>query len=264
MEYKKVLQPENANQQGETEAIKLIKAAPIISGKNGETVCCAGVDLYGNWLRLYPVSFRVLDEGKKFRRWDRVKFQWRKPTDDLRKESRHVNSQSLEIVGRIPDKEKSNFLNRLIVTSLNEQLEKQLSLALLKPEIESFKIKKKSVFELQEEQSKIDSFHKQPDMFIPRPAVPQKACPYEFKYRYRTDDGIRNGTCQDWETEATFFKWRRLYGEEETLKKMQKQFEEILPHRGLYFAMGTHSRWPDTWLINGLNQLKESGQDTLF
>ena len=110
----------------------------------------------------------------------------------------------------------------------------------------------------------MDIFHKQSDLFIPRPAVPQKACPYEFKCRYRTDDGIRNGTCQDWETEATFFKWRKLYGEEETLKKMQEQFEEVLPQRGLYFAMGTHSRWSDTWLINGLLQLKESEQDALF
>ena len=104
------MQPDNANHQGETEAILLIKAAPIISSKHGETVCCAGVDLYGNWLRLYPVSFRVLDDGKKFRRWDKVKFQWRKPTDDVRIESRHVNSQSLQIVGRMPDRENLIFL----------------------------------------------------------------------------------------------------------------------------------------------------------
>ena len=53
---------------GETEAIVLIKAAPHASQKHGETVCCAVIDLEGNWLRLYPVSFRHLDDAQKFGR----------------------------------------------------------------------------------------------------------------------------------------------------------------------------------------------------
>lgn len=253
-----------ADKTGETEAIILIKAAPVIGTKHGETVCCAGVDLYGKWLRMYPVSFRVLDDGKKFKRWDKVKFKWRLPTDDMRIESRHVDSQSLEIVGKLADREKATFLDKLIVSGLNEQRDKGRSLALLKPKILDFKIQKKSQSDIDEEQSKIDAFHKQDDMFIPRPAVPQHACPYSFKYRYETDDGQREGTCQDWETEATFFKWRQLYGEEDALQRMQTQFGEELPKRGLYFAMGTHSRWPDTWLINGLIQLRQSPQASLF
>lgn len=227
-------------------------------------MCCAGIDLYGNWLRMYPVSFRVLDDSKKFKRWDRVKFNWRRPNDDQRKESRYVNSQSLEIVGKMPDRDKARFLDRQIVTSLNEQREKGLSLALLKPTIHGFHIERRLQAEVDAEQARIDLFHSQDDMFIPRPAVPQIACPFEFKYRYSTDDGDREGTCQDWETEATFFNWRNLYGEEDALNRMQQQFGEALPERGLYFAMGTHSRWPDTWLINGLIQLRPDPQATLF
>lgn len=231
------------NRSGETEAIILIKAAPVIGTKHGETVCCAGIDLYGNWLRMYPVSFRVLDDARKFKRWEKVKFKWRRPTEDLREESRHVDSQSLEIIGRMPDREKSRFLDKQIVTSLNEQRELGRSLALLKPQIHSFQIEEKTKSQLDDEQAKIDEFHNQTDLFIPRPAVPQNACPYSFKYKYSTDDGGREGTCQDWETEATFFNWRNLYGEKDALKRMQHQFGEVLPERGLYFAMGTHSRW---------------------
>lgn len=213
---------------------------------------------------MYPVSFRVLEDGKKFKRWDRVKFKWRRPTEDQRTESRHVDSQSLEIVGRMPNREKAPFLDKLIVTSLNEQREKGLSLALLKPDVQSFRIEPKPQDELDAEQARIDEFHRQDDMFIPRPAVPQRACPYSFKYRYTIDDGLRDGTCQDWETEATFFNWRRQYGEQDALKRMQHQFGKVLPERGLYFAMGTHSRWPDTWLINGLIQLRQNDQATLL
>lgn len=213
---------------------------------------------------MYPVSFRVLEDSKKFGRWDKVEFSWRLPTDDKRVESRHVDSQTLEIIGTVPRRDKAVLLERLIVTSLQAERDRGHSLALLKPKIHDFRIEKKPDAQILEEQSRIDQFHRQSDLFIPRPAVPQVACRFQFKYRYSTDDGDREGTCQDWETEATFFKWRELYGESKALKEMQMQFGETLPSRGLYFAMGTHSRYPETWLINGLIQLKETGQASLF
>lgn len=250
--------------QGSDEAVILIKASPVIGEKHGETVCCAGLDLYGNWLRLYPVSFRVLEQSKRFRRWDRVSFKWRLPSNDARIESRHVDNQSLEIKGHVKSIERQAFLNKHVVHSLRREHEEGRSLALLQPEISDFLITRKTPEKLAKQQREIDIFHAQDDMFIPRPSIPVKACPYEFKYRYRTEDGSREGTCQDWETEATFFNWRNLYGEEEAIEKMKEQFGNILPKRGLYFAMGTHSLYPETWLINGLIQFTPPAQDTLF
>jgi hypothetical protein len=213
---------------------------------------------------MYPVSFRILEDGRKFRRWDRVQFNWRRPLDDERIESRRVDSQSLEIIGRLPDKEKVQFLSKKIVTSLNREYEAGRSLALLKPQILDFNIIPKPSEKLSEQQAKIDSYHSQEDLFLSKPAIPVKACPYEFIYKYKTDDGERTGTCQDWETEATFFNWRRLYNETRALNEMKIQFGERLPDKGLYFAMGTHSRWPETWLINGLIQLNDNPQGQLF
>jgi hypothetical protein len=249
---------------GTAEAVVLIKAAPVIGTKHGETVCCAGLDLYGNWLRMYPISFRVLEDRKKFTRWDRVKFQWTLPTNDQRVESRRVNNQTLEITGKMKARERAAFLRKHIVKSLTKERETGRSLALLQPEIVDFRIVKKSTEALASQQREIDQFHAQDDMFLAKPAVPVKACPYEFKYRYRTDDGERLGTCQDWETEATFFNWSRLYGETKALEEMQNQFGQILPKRGLFFAMGTHSVYPATWLVNGLIQLSIEAQDELF
>lgn len=252
------------SKSGNDEAIILVKAAPVIGRTHGETVCCAGMDLYGNWLRLFPVSFRVLDDGKKFARWDRVKFTWRKPTNDDRQESRHVNNQTLEIVGSLKKSERAKFLDRQIVTSLNAQREAGKSLALLKPEIYRFWIEKREDADIAEEQVRIDAFHAQADLFIPRPAVPRTACPYSFKYEYATADGKREGTCQDWESTATYFRWSKEYGEKSALREMEKMYGETMPQRGLYFAMGTHSRWPDTWLINGLIQIRFDNQPSMF
>src|SRR5579862_8099417 len=117
---------------GETEVVVIVKAAPQVGQRHGETVCCAGIDLYGNWLRLYPVSFRTLDDGQKFGRWDRIRFKWRTPTDDARTESRRVDQDSISIVGTLKRAERERFLAKLITTSLDQERQNGRSLALLK------------------------------------------------------------------------------------------------------------------------------------
>ncbi len=226
---------------GTAETIVLIKAAPAIGQKHGETVCCAGIDAYGNWHRMYPLSFRLLDDAKRFRRWDKVKYEWRRPSDDDRLESRHIHSQSLEISGRMKSSERVAFLDNQITTSLNAEFDAGRSLALLRLSIKSFVVKAKDKAELAKQQREIELYHSQSDMFADTPSIPREACPFEFQYKYSTDDGDRTGTCQDWETEATFFKWRNEYGEADGISRMKVQFGEVLPQRGLYFAMGTHS-----------------------
>jgi len=41
---------------------------------------------------------------------------------------------------------------------------------------------------------------------------------------------------------------------------MRLVFGEQYPHKGMLLAMGTHSRYPDTWLINGVVRYNETGQ----
>ena len=254
----------NTSRSGETEAIVIVKAAPQVGQRHGETVCCAGIDLHGNWLRLYPVSFRTLDEGQKFARWDKIKFKWRKPTGDPRIESRRVDQDSINIVGSLRKPERQSFLAGLIVTSLDAERRQNRSFALLKPEILEFKAERKPEADYAKESDRFDKLRSQKDLFNSKSIIPYKPCPFRFKYRYRTADGEREGTCQDWEMEATFYKWRRQYGEEATLKQMAAVFGEEFPRKGMLLAMGTHSLYPDTWLINGVIRLDEISQMTLF
>lgn len=181
---------------GETEAIVIIKAAPQVGQRHGETVCCAGIDLQGHWLRLYPISFRTLDQGQKFGRWDRVRFRWRIPNNDHRIESRHVDQDSLEIVGTLRKAERERFLAKSIVTSLDKERKEGKSLALLKAEILGFRAKE-----------------------------------------YRQGHALSEVT--------------RVFGKE-------------YPSEGMLLAMGTHSQYPDTWLINGVVRLDDVKQSTLF
>lgn len=249
---------------GEAEAIVIIKAAPQASQRRGETVCCAGIDLHGRWLRLYPVSFRTLEDGQKFRRWDRIHFKWRIPRDDARIESRRVDQDSIRIVGELKKSERQKFLGGTIVTTLQRERDAGRSLALLRAEILGFKIEKKPPEELEAETERFAALHDQQDLFNTRPIIPYTPCPYRFRYSYRTDDGFREGTCQDWEIEATFFNWQNTYGEARALADMQRVFGEEYPAKGMLLAMGTHSRYPEIWLINGVIRLDEIGQLSLF
>ena len=105
--------------EGTSEAIILVKASPQVGRRHGETVCCAGINDKGEWLRLYPVSFRTLDQARQFRRWDRISFRWKKPQDDTRPESLRVDHQSIEVIGELKPKERLNFLARLEVSSIS-------------------------------------------------------------------------------------------------------------------------------------------------
>lgn len=249
---------------GESEAIVIVKAAPQVGQRHGETVCCAGIDLEGNWLRLYPISFRTLEEGQRFGRWDRIRFRWRRPKDDGRMESRRVNQASLQIVGKLRKSERERVLSRLIVTGLNEERRAGRSFALLRAEFISFAVERKSDDELEKEARVFEEIRNQPDLFYAKHVIPYKPCPFKFKYRHKSDDGEREGTCQDWEIEATYYKWSKEYGETYALREMQRVFGEEYPSKGMLLAMGTHSRYPETWLINGIIRLDEISQLSLF
>ena len=246
---------------GESECVAVVKAAPQVGQRHGETVCCAGLDANGNWLRLYPVSFRTLEDGQKFSRWDRIRFRWRLPgPTDVRPESRRVDQDTLEVVGKLKRSERSKFLANTIVTSLVKEREQGRSFALLRPEILEFIIERVPADKLAEQAKKHADLRLQKDLFNTKPVLPYAPCPYRFKYRYRSEDGDREGTCQDWELEATHYRWTKQYGEEAALAKIRQTFGEEYPEKGMLLAMGTHSRYPDIWLINGVIRLDEIGQ----
>ncbi|MBC6405897.1 MAG: hypothetical protein GDA41_09300 [Rhodospirillales bacterium] len=115
------------------------------------------------------------------------------------------------------------------MTSLDKEQNEKRSLALLKAEITEFKVERKSDTKIEEEAAKFDALRNQKDLFNSGPIIPRKPCPYRFKYRYRSDDGEREGTCQDWETETTYHRWERKYGQEHTLAKMKKCSVKNIP-----------------------------------
>lgn len=246
----------------QAESYIVVKAAPRASKKFGETVCIAGLNSDGSWVRLYPVSFKNLSDGQRFGRWDKVAYRWRRPSgaSDPRDESRRVDPHSIEITGRLPERERNGFLARVAVTSLRREREFGRSLALLKPEIKDFFVRKKSDEEFRKEIEIREALKAQSDLFVVGSVIPSEPCPISFHYRYIDDDGCHDGTCQDWETEATFLRRRFELGEAKAIQWMENMFGQVYPEKGMALAMGTHRYRREQWLINGVVRLSEEPQ----
>lgn len=236
------------------EAVVLVKAAPLPSTRYKETVCCAALTDRGEWLRLYPIRYRLLPSEKRFRRWDRIQFCARRPPPhkDNRPESRRVDERSIRILGQIRAEQRGAFVAPAVVDSLKAEEEKGRSFALLRVEVIKFFIERLDNETFKEKQQRFLDATRQRDLLESEELVPYRPCPFKFRYRYRCIDGEREGTCQDWETEATFFKWKKRYGERDALYRMQERFGHQYRQKGVLFAMGTHARFPGTWLINGV------------
>ena len=64
-------------------------------------------------------------------------------------------------------------------------------------------------------------------------------------------------------TEAIFYRWRNAKGEANALADMKRVFGQEFPDKGLLLAWRTHSRWPDTWLLNAVLRI-DIQQGNLF
>lgn len=249
---------------GELEVVVLIKAAPEIGQKHGETVCVAGVDAYGKWHRLYPVPFKDLAQDQRFARWDRIRFRWRKPIGDDRPESKRIIPESLRIVSKVTGDERSEVAARSVVKSLEEEYSAGRSLALIRPENPTFLIRRLTENEVVKSSRRRAELVNQIDMFAPS-LIAREAPPFSFSYRFGHSGATRTHVCIDWETEQTFLKWRREYGEDSTLTRMKERWGIEIPSRGVVFAMGTHRvKMFRSWLLSGVIQAREPKQAALF
>jgi hypothetical protein len=249
--------------QGEVEVVVLIKAAPETGQRHGETVCVAGVDAYGKWHRLYPVPYRDLTPTQKFARWDRIRVRWRSPTGDDRVESKRIDPSSLQVISKVTGVERAEVAARAVVASLDTEMQAGRSLALIRPQNVEFLVRKLSQQELHKSARRRAELIGQVDMFAPS-LIAKEPPPYAFQYRFDHSGQRRTHTCIDWETERTFLKWRDVYGEEETLKKMKEKWGRDLPTKGLVFAMGTHRvKMFRMWLLSGIIQAPEISQLSL-
>ncbi|WP_400766767.1 hypothetical protein [Methylosinus sporium] len=240
--------------------VVLVKATPNPSRKYGETVCCAGVTADGQWKRLYPVRFRHLQDNK-FKRWDWVNFQFRPPTGDHRPESCHVFEDRIEVDGSLGERERVTLLSPLILPSTREATARGLSLTLIRPTKSKFKYRRKSPEIVATEREAYRYAARQMSL-LDKELEAFEPLPYAFAFSYEDAYGKHTMQCGDWETSATFWRHRKMYGEQAALDHLSKTFNEEYPRKGMVFAMGTIRKRPSQWMLLGVIRLDELRQES--
>ncbi|RYE66218.1 MAG: hypothetical protein EOO81_11770, partial [Oxalobacteraceae bacterium] len=78
----------------------LCKTYPSPSEKYAETSCVAGMTQSGEFIRLYPVPFRLIRDGQQFQKWQWISAQIRKAKKDHRRESHTISVDTITLAGK--------------------------------------------------------------------------------------------------------------------------------------------------------------------
>ena len=83
----------------------LAKTYPSPSAQHVETSCVAGINEQGVMRRLYPVPFRLIEEGQKFKKWQWIEVRVEKANKDHRPESHKLYVDTIDC-GDVIDKKR--------------------------------------------------------------------------------------------------------------------------------------------------------------
>lgn len=241
-----------------------VKAYPNPSYNYGETVCCAGVDLNtGQWIRLYPIPFRDLENDKRFSKYSIIEAGCAKASDDQRPESFRIQSESIKIIERIEARQngwerRKAIVSRLDVKSMcqvyQEEEQQKTSLGIIRPANVSFIAKKKTAKDL----DKRVKAYAHPGIFD-KPKEPIEDIPFQFYYQFEC---ASEPSCKghllsitDWEVNQCYRKWRYIYrDEQELLGKIEQRWMSMvdIAKRDVFFYVGNLHRFQNIFTILGV------------
>lgn len=239
-----------------------VKAYPNPSKKYGETVCCAGVDLSsGNWIRLFPIPYRDLDNDKKFKKYSIIEIRCRKATTDKRPESYTVDADSIKVIDWWDTNDKWEQRKNVVLPTLSPSMCRVLeeveandkSLAMIKPQEISFSWEVADT----KDQAARDACYAQLSFFDKRKDAIEPI-PYHFYYSFKC---AGNYICPghkmriiDWELGQAYRNWRWRYPDEATLlTKIQERWLDRIcsEDKDTYFYVGNMWRFRKTFMILG-------------
>jgi hypothetical protein len=240
-----------------------VKAYPNPSPKYSETVCCAGVDLNNyQWVRLYPIPYRDLDDQKKFKKYSIIEVACAMPRDDKRPESFRVNPNTIKIKENLGpeknwEKRKSIVLN-LPVKSLcqvyKDAEEKDLSLGLIRPERVSFKYTNRTL----SDQRGRETCYAQLSFFNKKKKAIEEI-PYNFYYQFHCAGEIKCPGHKlliiDWEIGQAYRDWRSRYPIDKVLlEKIEQRWIDIadVVKKDVYFYVGNMKRFRNIFMVLGV------------
>jgi hypothetical protein len=256
-------------------ALITVRTYPTPSAKSVEASCTAGVTDTGEWIRIFPIPYRLMAEANRFQKWHWVEAEAIKASNDSRPESFKVNPDSIVVGEYVGTKdgwqERRRLLQPLRRTSMCRiQQERDEhggpTLGLFKP----FQIKKLQITPAAQSNWTQDEkaiLQQGGDLFQKAPEQLLEKIPLEFRYEFRCGDVDCKGhamMCTDWEMLQAYRSWRREYGNNWEKKFRQRFEDEMINKNETHFFVGTLHQYPKNWIIVGLFYPPKIEQEALL
>ncbi len=248
----------------------LAKTYPSPSAQHVETSCVAGINEHGAMRRLYPVPFRLIEEGQKFKKWQWIDVRVEKANKDHRTESHKLYVDQITCGDVIDTKGQWGarwpWIEKLPTFTSFDALEATridtgISLALVRPkQVLTLEIVEARNTEWSdEEREKLLRYEMQGQLFsdteVKKMTQTLRKVPFDFYYRYTCDtqEGEKSFKHKivDWEAGVLFWNCRKSHGDDWE-KPFRAKLEQDLTEKDLMFLMGNQHRFQDQWLIISL------------
>lgn len=237
-----------------------VRTYPVPSAKSIEAFCTAGITDDSQWIRLFPVPYRLMDEEKRFTKWQWIDVKLLKAQDG-RSESYKINPDSILIGDGIGTEDswraRRTILKPLLSPSMcHLQRERNEhgapTLGVFRPHTIKRLLIEPAAPEWTADQLAI---LKQDTLFQKAPAHTLEKIPFDFRYEFRCADQDCNGhtmLCTDWEMGEAWRRWRHQYGDGWEPPFRNRFEREMIDKFDTHFFVGTVHQFPSSWIIVGL------------
>lgn len=274
----------------QAEVFITVKTYPQPSSRYGELVCTAGLLNGEQWVRIYPIPFRFLqDNQQQYPKYSWITLDLERRTQDFRPESyrpRRGIDEPIQVGDALGTQDawagRKDFVLKEVFTSMQELIKlardksEYKSLATLKPaEIVDFVIQETD----RDWKEKIIAQNQQGDIFETNDRGEMQTrqyvrkLPYKYSYKILSvgDDRPRTMMIEDWEIGALFWNClRRTDGDEDAANALvrEKYFDTFLEKCDVYLFLGTtlqhHHRSRNPFVIVGVFYPPKTPQLSLF
>lgn len=250
-----------------------VKTYPTISYSYGELVCTAGFTEDGNFIRVYPIPFRKLENELKYIKYQWVEMDIEKNKSDFRPESYHLlNIETITMLDKVTTnnnwkerkeiifKKNSNLYRdlKLLIDCSRKKGNECVSLAIFKPtEIIDFLIEEEK--EKEWDKNKIDAIYSQYNLFSHDNFFTLvDKLPYRFYYKFKDINGLESKLyIEDWEIGALFWNCLKSHNDEKIACDLVKnKYLDIAKNKDIYLFLGTtkefHYKSKNPFIIIGV------------
>jgi hypothetical protein len=253
-------------------ALITVRTYPVPSEKSIEASCTAGVTDNGEWIRLFPVPYRLMDHEKRFSKWQWIDVNVLKANDG-RPESYKINPDSVSVAEQVGTKDGWRARRQIIEPLRRKSLCRiqrerdengSPTLGIFRPHRIRRLIVERSEKNWTSHQL---SILKQDTLFQRSPDQTLEKIPFDFRYEFQCGDNDCTGhtlICTDWEMSQAYRAWRVQYGDKWEAAFRNRFEKEMIEKFDTHFFVGTVHQYPKSWIIVGLFYPPKQSTHDLF